>query len=192
MDLKTNFATHSGDLVDAQHGGAEFIDVDIDKTLASGYRYAVMSVLVFSGPTFEEHKICYAGWMTRSKPSSNEIFDPKTVKQKIDLTCKSKKAIPVIFDLRERKAIWLDLSTGRGSDNLMVPNNVNTNKASLYDAVTAGMNLENKPTLFDLFDLHARARCKWITEDPEDADIKFGWDGDVKPTDTTAILSEYL
>lgn len=192
MDLRTDFAVHSGDFVDAQYGATEFIDVDIDKTLASGYRYAVMSVLVFSGPTFKEHKICYAGWMTRSKPSCNEIFEPKTVKQKMNLTCKSKKVIPVIFDLKERKAIWLDLSTGRGSDNLMVPNNVNTNKASLYDAVTAGMNLENKPTLFDLFDLHARARCKWITEDPEDADIKFGWDGDVKPTDTTAILSEYL
>ncbi len=191
-NLKTSFAHHSGDIIDGSSGAAEFIDVDIEAALAAGHRYLVMSVLVYQGPTFKEHEICYAGWMTRSKPGSNEIFHPKTVKQKIDLTCGSKKAIPVLFDLKERKAIWLDLSTGRGSDNLMVPNNVDTNKASLYDVVTAGMNLENKPTLYDLFDLHANARCKWITENPEDADIKFGWDGDVKPTDTTAILSEYL
>lgn len=191
-NLRTPFAHHSGDIIDGYSGAAEFIDVDIEKAMAAGHRYLVMSVLVYQGPTFKEHEICYAGWMTRSKPKSNEIFEPKTVKQKIDLTCGSKKAIPMLFDLKERKAIWLDLSTGRGSDNLMVPNNVATNKASLYDVVTAGMNLENKPTLFDLFDLHARARCKWISEDPEDADIKFGWDGDVKPTDTTAILSEYL
>lgn len=191
-NLRSGFSHHSGDITSAPNGACEFIDVDIQKALDQGYRYLAMSVLVYSGPDFADHEVCYAGWMTRNKVQSNEIFDPKTVEQKVSLTCQSKKAIPVIFDLKERKAIWLDMSTGRGYDNVVAPNNVATNKPSLYDAVTGAINLENKPTLYDLFMMHAEARADFITEDPSEADMIFSWDGDVKPTDTTAILADYL
>jgi hypothetical protein len=186
------FGCHSGDITWAPDGASEFIDVDMKKAVAAGHRYLGMSVLVYSGPNFDEHEKCYAGWMTRSRPQSNEIFDPKTVQQRADLTCKSKNAIPVIFDLQERKAIWLDVSTSRGYDNLVRPNNVETNKATLLDTVTGAMNLANKPTLYDLFTIHAQGRANYFVEDPAEADIRFGWDGDVTPYDTTKILSEYL
>lgn len=182
---------HSGDIVSAPNGAAEFIDVDMKSALKAGARYVVMNVYVFSGPTFAEHKKCYAGWMTRNSPNKNEIYDPKTVDQKIDVTSESRTAIPVVFDLKERKAIWLDMVTAnRGMDGRRV-NSVETNRASIIDVVEGAMSLDNKPTLFDLFTLHAEARGE-IVNDIEDAEVVFSWDGDVKPTDANVILSEYL
>lgn len=182
---------HSGDITYAPNGAAEFIDVDMASALKAGARYVVMNVYVFSGPTFANHDTCYAGWMTRDKPNKNAIYDPKTVEQKIDLTSDSRTAIPVVFDLKERKAIWLDMVTADRGLNLYRPNMVETNRASLVDVVEGAMSLDNKPTLYDLFALHAQARGK-IIDDIEDADMVIGWDGDIKPIDTNVILSEYL
>lgn len=182
---------HSGDIVQAPNGAAEFIDVDMKSALKAGARYVVMNVYVFSGPTFAEHKKCYAGWMTRNHPNNNEAYDPKTVEQKIDVTAESRTAVPVVFDLKERKAIWLDMVTpNRGMDGRRV-NSVETNRASLIDIVEGAMSLDNKPTLFDLFTLHAEARGE-IVDNIEDAEMVFSWSGDVKPTDANVILSEYL
>ena len=182
---------HSGDITYAPNGAAEFIDVDMASALKAGARYVVMQVYVYAGPTFAEHKKCYAGWMTRDKPNSNEIYDAKTVDQKIDVTSESRTAIPVVFDLKERKAIWLDMVTpNRGLDGRRV-NSVETNRASLIDIVEGAMSLDNKPTLYDLFTMHAGARGE-IVDDIEDAKTVFSWDGDVKPTDASVILSEYL
>jgi len=103
---------HSGDIVNGARGVSEFIDITVDPAVKYGARYVAMNVLVYSGPTFAEHKKCYAGWMTREKPKSKEIYDPKHVVQKIDLTSESRNCIPVVFDLVERKAIWADLTTG--------------------------------------------------------------------------------
>jgi hypothetical protein len=189
--LRNGFACHSGDITHAPNGACEFIDIDIKKALEAGYRYIAMSVLVYSGPNFDDHEICYAGWMTRNGVQSNEIFDPKTVEQKIDLTASSKKAIPVIFDLQERQAIWLDMATGRGADNLVRPNNVENNSATLYDAVESALNLENKANLYDLFWLHGESRGT-LVETAEKADTVFSWDGDVTPSSISTILSEYV
>jgi hypothetical protein len=182
---------HSGDIVRAPNGAAEFIDVDMKSALKAGARYVVMNVYVFSGPTFAEHKKCYAGWMTRDKPDKNAIYDPKTVEQKIDVKSESRTAIPVVFDLLERKAIWLDMVTAnRGMDGRRI-NSVETNRATMVDVVEGAMSLDNKPTLHDLFTMHAQARGE-IVDNIEDAEMVFSWDGDVKPTDANVILSEYL
>ena len=181
---------HSGDIVHAPRGAAEFIDIDIKSALRVGARYVIMQVYVFSGPTFDEHEICYAGWMTRDKPDENQIYDPKTVEQKIDVKSKSRTAIPVVFDLKERKAIWLDVATKDRGLGRMV-NSFETNRATILDLVKGALSLDNKPTLYDLFTFHASERGEIVT-DIKDADTVFSWDGDVKPTDVNVILSEYL
>ena len=183
---------HSGDIVNAPHGASEFIDVDMEKARKNGVRYVAMSVLVFNGPTFAEHDTCFAGWMTRSRPNSNEIYDPKTVEYKLDLNADNKNSIPVIFDLEKREAIWTDLthmhSVSRGWYGTI--NNVHTNRATLEDTVKAMISNDNKVSLFDLFFMH-RNRGTLVT-DREDADIVFAWDGDVKPSDVNTINSEYV
>lgn len=179
---------HSGDIVRAPNGASEFIDIDMEKALSKGIRYVAMSVLVYSGPTFKDHETCFAGWMTRSEPNSNEIYDPKTVEYKLDLNSESKSSIPVIFDLYERKAIWTDLTHELP---LYRVNNIHANKASMQDVVKAITTNNNKVDLRTLFQLHARGRGTLVTT-PEEADIVFSWDGDVKPSDVNTINSKFI
>ncbi len=182
-------ACHSGDIVQAPHGASEFIDITIDDAVKYGARYVVMNVLVYNGPTFAEHKKVYAGWMTRSKPNSNEIYDPKTVEQKIDITADARNCVPVIFDLVERKAIWVDLTTSTRA--FYGGNNIESNRASIQETLEAMVNLDNKISLYNLFMLHGQARGE-IVDSKEDADVIFSIDEGITPYDISKINSEYL
>ena len=151
---------------------------------------------VYSGPNFNEHDTCFAGLMTRDKPGSNEIYEPKTVQQKVDLQAASRNAIPVLFDLKERKAIWCDIATkSRYGDSSKFGgyggNNTENNKATTQDMVEAFTSLDNKITLGELFELHAKARGS-IVDEREDADFVFGIEGDVTPYDVVDINADYL
>jgi len=182
-------AYHSGDIVQAPKGASEFIDITIDDAVNYGARYVVMNVLVYNGPTFAEHKKVYAGWMTRSKPKSNEIYDPKTVEQKIDLTSKSKNSIPVVFDLVERKAIWADLNTT--NNYYYGGNNIESNRASIAESLEAIVTNANKVSLYELFTLHGESRGE-IVDIKEEADIIFSISEGITPYNISIINSEYL
>lgn len=182
-------ACHSGDITSAPNGASEFIDVTIDGALNKGARYLTMNVLVYSGPTFSEHETCFAGWMMRSKPKSNEVFDPKTVTQKIDLQANSRNAIPVVFDLLTRKAIWTDISTS--SSHFHGGNNVQSNRASIQETLEAVIDAKHKLSLYELFKLHAAARGQ-IVNTREDADTIFSLNEGVTPFDINLINSEYI
>jgi len=185
---------HSGDITNAPNGASEFIDIDINKALQKGVRYVAMNVYVFSGPTFAKHKKCYAGWMTRESPNSNEIYEPSTVTNKIDLASETTTAVPVIFDLCSQEVIWADLTAmprNPTNDGWLRGNNVENNRAGIKDIVEAITTNNNKLSLYALFNIHARARGT-IVSSAEDADIVFGWDGDVTPKDVTTINSDYV
>ena len=150
-------------------------------------RYVVMTVYVFSGPNFAEHEECFAGWMTRDNVNSNEVYEPKTVENKIDMRSESKNAIPVIFDLKERKAIWVDVTTSRRS---RACNNVENNKASIADTLEAFVSLDNKISLKELFELHTEARGE-LTEYPAEADTVFSLNDTVNDNDKANIVTPF-
>jgi hypothetical protein len=189
LKSQTYKACHSGDIVSAPHGASEFIDITIDPALQNGVRYVAMNVFVYNGPTFAEHEECFVGWMTRTKPNKNAIFDPKTVEQKVDLRSNSKNCIPVVFDLKERRAIWTDVTTcrniGRGG------NNVESNLASIKDVLEAVTSLDNKATLYELFKLHAEVRGDLVIN-REEAQTVFSMTDGITPFDISIINSEYV
>lgn len=188
---------HSGDIVRAPNGASEFVDIPIREALAADWRYVQMSLHVFNGPSFKEHEECFVGWMLRSAPKSNEIFDPKTVQQKIDLTSESKTCTPALFDLKTREVIWSDLTYPakyhrRG-------NNVYSNRATLEDLLKVTLlTSKTRATLFELFMLHGSRGN--LVENKSDADIVFDIDGEgakegatiITPYDIDVIVSEYL
>lgn len=183
-------AYHSGDITSATRGASEFIDIDVDGALKAGARYIGMNVLVYSGPTFKEHDAVYAGWMTRDHANSNEIYDPKTVEQKIDLTGENTNCIPVLFDLKTRKAIWADVATNRSGR--WGGNNVESNRATIEETMQAIADTSRKVSLYELFSLHAAVRGEFV-DNIEDADTVFSaTTGDVTPFDITTINSEYV
>lgn len=185
--LKNDFGCHSGDITSAPNGASEFIDLNIEKMLASGVRYVAMTVNAFTHQKYKDLPECFAGWMIRQKPKSGEIFEPKTVVDRADLTCEATACVPMVIDLKERKVIWLDM-----------PNKVRryaaNNVASNYDTITLACKAFTelaKPTLYDLFTLHAKARGK-IVKSKEKADIIYSLDGTVTPFDIDKIGAQYL
>ena len=188
---------HSGDIrnggpVDGE-GVAEFIDLDIEKALSAGARYAVFNVYNFSNENFSKMEHAAFGFMTRSDMNSGEIFEPSTVKQRMDLASATTTCIPVIFDLKERVFVWCDMALtadhvrdGYGGIN------VESNLPSVVVTCKAMVDVK-KPNLYDLFTFNAKARGV-ITDNPDEADIRFGLDDncDVKPSDIDVIVGKYL
>lgn len=188
---------HSGDItnggpVDGE-GAAEFIDLDIDKALGAGARYAVFNVYNFSNELFSKMEHAAFGFMTRENMESGEIFEPSTVKQRMDLASATTTCIPVIFDLKERVFIWCDMAltadhvrAGYGGIN------VESNLPSVVVTCKAMVDVK-KPNLYDLLMFNVKARGI-ITANLDEADIRFGFDDncDVKPSDIDVIVGKYL
>jgi hypothetical protein len=184
-NLREKGAVHSGDITSAPNGASEFIDIDIEKVKKQGGRYVAMTLHVYSGQKYSELPECFAGFMERQNLDSGEIYDPRTVVNKADLTANSSGATPFIFDLETGEAIWVDLSmavAGRYG-------NVASTKGQIVNTVEAMAGL-TPPNLYDLFTAHGKARGGLVEKDA--AKTVFGFDGDVTPFDTEEILANYL
>lgn len=186
-NLREPGATHSGDITSAPKGASEFVDLEIGKLLSQGVRYIVASAYSYTQQPYCELPECFVGFMSRKVGQSGKVYEPKTVQNKFDLAADSRIAIPAIFDLVERKMIWTDLSL---SKRLGQSNNILNNMSSLEILSRAMVSLK-KPTLYELFALHASARGRLVAE-PEEADVVFSVDGDIKPTDIEEILANFL
>jgi stress response protein SCP2 len=103
-------AAHSGDITSAPKGASEFIDLDLESVRNYGGRYVVFSVNSFTGQHFVDLPECFMGWMARKDVNSGEIYEAKTVKNKIDITSQSTICIPMVLDLYHSKVIWADIS----------------------------------------------------------------------------------
>lgn len=188
---------HSGDIINGGpvdgEGVAEFIDLDIKKALSAGARYAVFNVYNFSNENFSKMEHAAFGFMTRNDMKNGEIFEPSTVKQRMDLASATTTCIPVIFDLKERVFVWCDMALT--ADHIRAGFggiNVESNLPSVVVTCKAMVDVK-KPNLYDLFTFNAKARGV-ITDNSDEADIRFGLDDDcdVKPSDIDVIVGKYL
>ncbi|WHY88350.1 TerD family protein [Neobacillus novalis] len=180
-------AVHSGDITSAPNGACEFIDLDIPSVLANGGRYVVMDIISYTEHAFCDMPECYAGWMSRKQPNLGEIFEPKTVVDKIDVAADTTFCIPVILDLAERKVIWTDLALRSHPEYY---NNIEGNLTGIA-ATGKAMTSLVKPNLYQLFELHARARGELVIE-KEEADTIFSVKEGITPFDIEKIIAEYL
>jgi len=190
-NLKGTGCVHSGDIQDAPNGAAEFIDMNITKLKEKGVRYAAMNVISFTGQPFAELD-CFAGLMARQEAKSGEIFEPKTVKQRFDLTGESKYSIPAIIDIQESKMIWCDISLTTQPKFA----NVEKNASGIVKMGIAMSDMINtKPNLFHLLKLHAIGRAEVVHhkfDEETDYDFVFDIDRGIKPTDIDEIVANYL
>lgn len=186
---------HSGDITNGGDvngiGVSEFLDVDIESVADVGGRYIAYQVYSYSEQTFGNLPHAMFGWMGREDVKSGEIYEPKTVEQKMDLTSQSMVCIPVIFDCVEREFIWCDMNVSldgcyyhRGGNN--VESNLMGVAATCYSVVNM-----KKPNLYDLIDLHIRARGLRV-ENKEEADIVFDINDGITPFDVEVFMGEYI
>jgi len=184
-NLKDLGAVHSGDITDAPRGAAEFIDVPLSKILANGGRYIVMQIYSYTHHKYCDLPECFAGWMGRETSGSGEIFEAKTVKNKIDLAADTTVVLPLIIDAKERKVIWMDL----GLKQRPTWNTAYGNRGNVALICRAMAELR-KPNLYDLLSMHVESRATRIVTDPKKADVVFS--EDTTPFDVDTILTKYL
>lgn len=180
-------AYHSGDITFAPQGASEFIDINLPQA-ARHARYLAMDVQVFSGLTFAEHETCFVGWMLRDQPNSNEIYEPATVAQRLDLRAACRNVMPVVFDLETREMIWVDLPVSRRGHYI---NNVENNAASIQQKMRAIVQMNNKLSLYDLFALHLQARGEAV-EDQAEAETVFSLEEGITPFHINTINAEFI
>jgi hypothetical protein len=180
-------AAHSGDITSAPNGACEFIDLDIPSILKYGGRYVIMSVLSYTGQAFCDMPECHAGWMMRQEPASKEVFAPRDVVDKVDLSADSRICVPVILDLQERQLIWADLAL-RSHPHWVI--NVESNRRGFVEMGRAITTLA-KPDLHTLFSLHGEARGH-LVDVVDDADTIFSMQEGITPFDFEEIIANFL
>lgn len=178
---------HSGDITSAPAGASEFIDIDREAFLAQGVRYVLMVVNSYTEQPFCDLPECFAGVMTREYPDSGEIYEPRTVLNKFDLTGNTKIAIPLILDLQTERVVWTDLALTKNPSTI---NNVQSNLSSLGLLCQAMVQLQ-KPNLYDLFALHIDARGERVYN-PEQAQTIFSVHQGITPWDIDTIISAFV
>ena len=182
-------SAHSGDITSAPNGACEFIDIDIESFTKYKGRYVVMNVLSYSEQKFNEMPECFAGWMMRSESQSGEIFEPKTVQDKLDITSETTVCIPIILDLVRREITWADL--GLNGRSRYGGNNVHSNGRTIAQMGNAVTSLK-KANLYDLFKMHAVARGSEIVDDKIDAETIFSETDGVTPFEIEDIMANYM
>lgn len=188
-------ACHSGDITNGGpvngDGVSEFLDVDIDSVVKYGARYVVYQVYSFTNQTFKDLPHAMFGWMGRESAGSGEIYEPKTVEQKMDLTANSTIAIPVIFDCVNREIIWCDMNQTLDSVRCNhFGNNLESNLSGVAATCYGVVNIR-KPNLYDLISLHIKARGIPV-DTKEEADVIFDVNDGITPFDTEVFMGEYL
>ncbi|MGI4789861.1 MAG: TerD family protein [Janthinobacterium lividum] len=167
-ELRCDGGVHSGDIVDAPNGASEFVDITLERMEARGIRYVAMTLGGYTPQPFCDLPECFAGWMSRSDAESGEIYDPRTVQDRLDLTSASRIAIPLVVDVQDRKLIWCDMAL---KNNPNFVNNVHANLGGIALTLQSLVTLK-KPTLYDLFLLHAKARGA-VVDTPNQAGTVF-------------------
>lgn len=185
-NLKNFGGHHSGDIVDAPKGAAEFIDLDIERTIAGGVRYVVMSLNSYTEQPYCDLPECFAGWMGRTHANSGEIFEPRTLWDKVDVAANTRICIPAVLDLVERKVLWTDIALKKHTSW----NNVHNNLSGVSLMLRALLGLV-KTDLHTLFTLHIKARGELVNEKAE-ANTVFSLTEGITPFDLSQIASAFL
>lgn len=184
--LKEQGMVHSGDLTSAPSGAAEFVDIQLNK-LNKGTRYVVLTANVFHGPGFSRLPECFVGWQEREsgKGQRGEIMEVKTVVDKFQVTATTKGFIGVVFDVKERRLMWLDMPVNSRSGFSI--------HGSMSDVTAAVEDLQlyaaSQPKIGHLVDLHIAARGGRVVDNAKDADTVFSLTTRVAKAGQTVIAA---
>lgn len=162
-------ARSAGDMRDAPFpdGATELVDLDRERALAAGFRYAVMVVNAYSGMAFNQLERAFAGVMLRDD-LGGAYFDPRTVELKFALTGDNGVFLPLVIDLQEGRLHWLDVySEGRLQFNNVQSSNGAITRIcpEMIDYFASGV----RPSMLDLGLYHAAARCQRVFLRPSEA-----------------------
>lgn len=188
-NLRIDGVAHSGDIVNAPNGAAEFINIDINTLLEQNVRYVAMNINSFNDNNFCDIPECFAGVMALDELNDVErTFDPAKSFIRSYISTESTICIPMVFDLETREVIWLDTIIPRYNS---APNNVATCKDSVTNVVR-GLVTASYPKLIDLICLNLIARKGELVKTKDEADIVFSLDEGITPFNLEILNSEWV
>lgn len=143
-------ACFSGDPTSANNDGyaVQFIDLDINKLLENGIRYAVWSALAFNNIPFSDPMVnnVFAAMQLCENPQAGELFEPSRANLSFNLKGDTKNKYIAFVDLVERKVIYLDLTL------YSKVNSAKSNLKTLEKYMPALCEFNNRqPSVYDLF-----------------------------------------
>lgn len=159
---------HSGDIRHRKGSCAEYIDIDIEKALTQAARYVTMHVYNFNARSLESLSECKFGLMERKYPDSNEIFEPRTVSNAVNLKNQSTTVLLCAIDLLDKSYLWLDVEMDRA---LAYVENTFSSTSEILSAILD----PNRLSVYDLLKLHVEVRGTQV-EEPAEADVQFVWE----------------
>ena len=155
---------YSGDVTDGYHGGSEYFDINL-KEIRKRYpdlKYLLVCNNIYSSSCNSFNDCyCIAGYMTRDRVGSGEIYEPKTVKSAYKITADSRFAYLFAIDLESNDLVWLNLSR---SENRAVAGVSSFNSKKVFDPYIYATDTFN---MYDLFTYMATE----VVDDPNEADI---------------------
>ncbi|MER0476856.1 MXAN_6230/SCO0854 family RING domain-containing protein [Streptomyces sp. Edi2] len=157
-------AVHSGDLTSAPapRGASEFVDLDLDKLAAAGVRYVVASVFSYNNVAFDDLAEAFAGLMVRDDDGeAGDVFEPRQVEQRFDLTGRARASVPMIIDVSGRTMRWLDVVQGVTGTNHAVHRHVDA-LATLGSGLTGLFTSGARIGLGELANWHAAGRASTV------------------------------
>lgn len=166
-------------------GGCEYLDIDVKNIKNNEIKYIVITNSMFSGLTFKETEECFSGIMIRKDLNNGDLYEPQSVKTKLNLTGESTTSVCGVIDLEKMEFISIDSNGGNclcaGEDPLTL-------------AITRKVVESGVISLYDLFKLHVDARGGVITDNKDEADIIISdsQDATLNPYDSATIISEWL
>ncbi|MFJ3883107.1 MXAN_6230/SCO0854 family RING domain-containing protein [Streptomyces sp. NPDC090077] len=157
-------AVHSGDLTSAPapDGATEYVDLDLEALAENGDAYAVPVVFSFNNIPFDELPDAFAGFMALPADGPRgSSYDPRTVRQRFDLTGESRICMPMVVDLRDRRALWTDVHLPPSGGFQSVASN-GERLASVARDVWEHFGSGARTTLWDLAVWRAAARSREV------------------------------
>ena len=101
-------AVFSGDPTIASGKAAQMIDLYPEKLRAAGVRYAVWSVLCYSGMTFNKAEDVFAAFQWGKDANKGKLFEPARCQLAIPLKGEQLTKYVVLIDLDKNEMIYLD------------------------------------------------------------------------------------
>jgi len=163
--LGKDIVLHSGDSYGRTGACAEYIDIDVEKSLEAGYKYALVQLHNYcKSPELYENN--HFGVMERNFPKSNEIWLPKTISN-----CSVVRVENIvncaIIDLESGEYIMVDEDAEKSWLNV----------ASTLDFKQVEEYIKPpKFSVYDLLKLHVDARGGELVEADVKADTYFAFD----------------
>lgn len=188
--LKNGFAVHSGDYVDAPapHGATEFVDIDVEKALATGVRYVEMDIRSYAGVPLKEmgqEEKLFAGVSFPEDGQTGELFDLAHNPWSFTPSGEAKFSMSVfVFDLVEGEMMWVDgnLSTGSFASGVHQPES-----DSSFGVISSMFNSKFF-SLYDLFVTHLGEGQAVEERDEADTVVSIG-DSDVDIFDSSSLMT---